>query len=78
MIGLVRNHEAAAFRTAYLITGNASEAEDAAQEAFVKAYGVERLAARPPDAGYRCPLGARLQLVALACARRGARVVEAP
>src|SRR3712207_2928860 len=35
---LVRNHEAAAFRTAYLITGDASEAEDAAQEAFVKAY----------------------------------------
>jgi DNA-directed RNA polymerase specialized sigma24 family protein len=34
----VRNHEAAAFRTVYLITGDASEAEDAAQEAFVKAY----------------------------------------
>ena len=27
-----------AFRTAYLITGDATEAEDAAQEAFVKAY----------------------------------------
>ena len=27
-----------AFRTAYLITGDASEAEDATQEAFVKAY----------------------------------------
>jgi len=35
---LVRGHETAAFRTAYLITGDASEAEDAAQEAFVKAY----------------------------------------
>jgi RNA polymerase sigma factor (sigma-70 family) len=34
----VRCHEAVAFRTAYLITGDASEAEDAAQEAFVKAY----------------------------------------
>ena len=34
----MRDHEAAAFRTAYLITGDASEAEDAAQEAFVKAY----------------------------------------
>jgi RNA polymerase sigma-70 factor, ECF subfamily len=34
----VRNHQAVAFRTAYLITGDASEAEDAAQEAFVKAY----------------------------------------
>jgi RNA polymerase sigma factor (sigma-70 family) len=27
-----------AFRTAYLVTGDAAEAEDAAQEAFVKAY----------------------------------------
>jgi RNA polymerase sigma factor (sigma-70 family) len=35
---LVRGHQAVAFRTAYLITGNASEAEEAAQEAFVKAY----------------------------------------
>ncbi len=34
----MRIHQAAAFRTAYLITGDASEAEDAAQEAFVKAY----------------------------------------
>lgn len=35
---LVRGHQAVAFRTAYLITGDASEAEDAAQEAFLKAY----------------------------------------
>jgi RNA polymerase sigma factor (sigma-70 family) len=35
---LVRGHQVVAFRTAYLITGDASEAEDAAQEAFVKAY----------------------------------------
>lgn len=34
----MRAHEGAAFRTAYLITGDASDAEDAAQEAFVKAY----------------------------------------
>jgi RNA polymerase sigma factor (sigma-70 family) len=34
----VRRHEQIAFRTAYLITGDAAEAEDAAQEAFVKAY----------------------------------------
>ena len=31
-------HEAAAFRVAYLLAGSASEAEDAAQEGFVKAY----------------------------------------
>ena len=34
----MRTHQGAAFRTAYLITGDASEAEDASQEAFVKAY----------------------------------------
>jgi RNA polymerase sigma factor (sigma-70 family) len=34
----VRGHQEVAFRTAYLITGDAPEAEDAAQEAFVKAY----------------------------------------
>lgn len=34
----MREHEAVAFRTACLITGDAQEAEDAAQEALVKAY----------------------------------------
>jgi RNA polymerase sigma factor (sigma-70 family) len=35
---LVRDHEELAFRTAYLITRNASDAEDAAQTALVKAF----------------------------------------
>jgi RNA polymerase sigma-70 factor (ECF subfamily) len=35
---LVRTHQGIAFRTAYLVTGSAAEAEDAAQEAFVKAF----------------------------------------
>jgi RNA polymerase sigma factor (sigma-70 family) len=35
---LVDAYADVAFRTAYLVTGDASEAEDAAQEAFVKAY----------------------------------------
>jgi RNA polymerase sigma factor (sigma-70 family) len=35
---LVRAHQGIAFRTAYLVTGSAAEAEDAAQEGFVKAY----------------------------------------
>ena len=35
---LVRRYQDVAFRTAYLVTGLASDAEDAAQEAFVKAY----------------------------------------
>jgi RNA polymerase sigma factor (sigma-70 family) len=36
--GLIRGHEQTAFRLAYVITGNAAEAEDAAQEAIVKAW----------------------------------------
>jgi len=35
---LVRIHEQIAFRTAHLITNNAADAQDAAQEAFIKAY----------------------------------------
>ena len=34
----MRGYQEMAFRTAYLITGDASEAEEATQEAFVKAY----------------------------------------
>ncbi len=34
----MREHESLAFRAAFVITGDATEAEDAAQEAFVKAY----------------------------------------
>jgi RNA polymerase sigma factor (sigma-70 family) len=35
---LVRAHQGIAFRTAYLVAGSAAEAEDAAQEGFVKAH----------------------------------------
>src|SRR6266487_4136139 len=35
---LVHAHQGIAFRTAYLIAGGAAEAEDAAQEGFVKAW----------------------------------------
>ena len=35
---LVVAHQEVAFRTAYLVLGDAAEAEDAAQEGFVKAY----------------------------------------
>jgi RNA polymerase sigma factor (sigma-70 family) len=35
---IVRRYQDVAARTAYLVTGTAAEAEDAAQEAFVKAY----------------------------------------
>lgn len=36
--GLVERYQEVAFRIAYLILGDAAEAEDATQEAFVKAY----------------------------------------
>jgi RNA polymerase sigma factor (sigma-70 family) len=35
---LVETHQTIAFRTAYLITANSADAEDAAQDGFVKAY----------------------------------------
>jgi RNA polymerase sigma factor (sigma-70 family) len=35
---LVKAHQGIAFRTAYLIAGDASDAEEAAQDGFVKAY----------------------------------------
>jgi RNA polymerase sigma factor (sigma-70 family) len=35
---LVREHQAIAFRTAYVITGSAADAEEVVQDAFVKAY----------------------------------------
>lgn len=35
---IVQRYQQIAFRTAYAITGSAAEAEDAAQEGFVKAY----------------------------------------
>jgi RNA polymerase sigma factor (sigma-70 family) len=35
----VRTHQGIAFRTAYLLAGNAADAEEAAQDAFVKAHG---------------------------------------
>jgi RNA polymerase sigma-70 factor (ECF subfamily) len=34
----MREHQEAAFRLAYLILGDAAEADDAAQEAFIRAY----------------------------------------
>jgi RNA polymerase sigma factor (sigma-70 family) len=35
---LVRTYQGIAFRTAYLLAGNAADAEEAAQDGFVKAY----------------------------------------
>jgi RNA polymerase sigma factor (sigma-70 family) len=35
---LIRRHQEVAFRTAYAVCGDAAEAEDATQEAFIKAH----------------------------------------
>src|SRR5712664_689670 len=48
---IVRRYQEVAFRTAYVITGSSADAEDAAQEGFVKAY----------RALYRFRLGADLR-----------------
>ena len=46
---LVTIHQAAAFRVAYVLTASTAEAEDAAQEAFVKAYlALDRFRAGAP------------------------------
>jgi RNA polymerase sigma factor (sigma-70 family) len=46
---LVRTHQGIAQRVAYLVTRDAAEAEDAAQEAFVKAfYALDRFRAEAP------------------------------
>jgi RNA polymerase sigma factor (sigma-70 family) len=48
---IVRTHQKIAFRVAYLVAGNAADAEDAAQDAFVKAW--RALARFRPDAPFR-------------------------
>jgi RNA polymerase sigma-70 factor (ECF subfamily) len=46
---LVTLHQSAAFRVAYVLTGTAADAEDAAQEAFVKAFlALDRFAVEAP------------------------------
>jgi len=48
---IVKRYQQVAFRTAYVVTGSAPDAEDAAQEAFVKAYrALDRFR---PDAPFR-------------------------
>ena len=66
---LLERHQAVAFRAAYLITGSAAEAEDAAQEACVKAW----LALRRfrPEAPFR-PWLVRIAINEARNRRRGA------
>ena len=81
-------YQGIAFRTAYLLTGSAADAEDAAQDAFVKAYyalgrfrkGAElrpwllRIVANEARNKRRSPAGARISRCASPRTRsRGAR-----
>jgi DNA-directed RNA polymerase specialized sigma24 family protein len=51
---LVPMHQAVAFRAAYLVTRDAPEAEDATQEAFVKAYRALDGSGRAPPSDPGC------------------------
>jgi RNA polymerase sigma factor (sigma-70 family) len=66
---LLRCHQAVAFRAAYLITGSTAEAEDATQEAFVKAWLA--LGRFRPDAPFR-PWLVRIAVNEARNRRRGA------
>src|SRR5260370_1034533 len=53
---IVQRYQQIAFRTAYVITGSAAEAEDAAQEGFLKAYrALGRSRARAYGRGSKMP-----------------------
>ena len=66
---LLERHQAVAFRAAYLITGSAAEAEDATQDACVKAW--QALARFRPDAPFR-PWLVRIAVNEARNRRRGA------
>ncbi|MGH2870736.1 MAG: RNA polymerase sigma factor [Solirubrobacteraceae bacterium] len=66
---LLERHQAMAFRAAYLITGSAVEAEDAAQDACVKAW--QALWRFRPDAPFR-PWLVRIAINEARNRRRGA------
>lgn len=69
----MRSHQDVAFRTAYLITGDPAEAEDAAQSGFVKAYyALDRFR---PGAPFRPWL---LQIVANEARNRRAAAARRP
>jgi RNA polymerase sigma-70 factor, ECF subfamily len=71
---LVHAHEHIAFRTAYLVTASAADAEEAAQDAFVKAY--RALGRFRPGAPFR-PWLLRIVLNEARNRRRSARRREA-
>jgi RNA polymerase sigma-70 factor (ECF subfamily) len=58
---IVRRHQEPVFRLAYLILGDAADAEDAAQETFIRAYlALERFDAARPLRPWLLSIGANL------------------
>jgi RNA polymerase sigma-70 factor (ECF subfamily) len=58
---LVRQHQEAAFRLAYLLVGDSDEAEDVAQEAFIRAYrALERFDSTRPFRPWLLSIAANL------------------
>lgn len=72
---LVLTHQDVAFRTAYVITGNPAEAEDAAQTGFLKAYHALRADRFRPGAPFRPWL---LQIVANEARNRRSAAARRP
>jgi len=82
---LVRAHQEAAFRAAYLITHDAADAQDVAQEAFIRAFdALGRFDARRPFRPWLLRIATNLALNRLKASKRrqamaeryGARAVE--
>lgn len=83
---LVRAHQEAAFRAAYFITHDAADAQDAAQEAFIRAFdALGRFDARRPFRPWLLRIATNAALNRLKASRRrqamaeryGTRAVEA-
>ena len=76
---LVRGHEEIAFRTAYLITGNAADAEDAAQEGLSRPTARSAASARASRCGPGCSRSSptRRATAAASAGRRAALALRA-
>lgn len=74
---LVQAHQEAAFRTAYFITHDAAEAQDAAQEAFIRAYdALGRFDARRPFRPWLLRIVARTAINRLRASTRRQTMIE--
>jgi RNA polymerase sigma-70 factor (ECF subfamily) len=74
---LVRQYEEVAFRVAYLVLHDAAEAQDAAQEAFVRAYrALDRFRTREPFRPWLLRIVANQAVSAQRAARRRSALAE--